>query len=156
MDELDTLASLREKRLREAQTAVYVANQRIDALVQEVEKEKEKLAEYEKKLPELIEQLYLDVIGKKVDVPYVQEKQQMELKLIQKKDVLLNQVKEVEDQLAKARVALQEALVHLSRQERKKEGMSELLDARDKRRKLEEDKKLAKVMDELASLKYVR
>jgi septal ring factor EnvC (AmiA/AmiB activator) len=156
MDAFAALNEIREKRLRQAQTEVYIAHQRIEEKEGEIKKEAEALKKYEEELPELIRQLYLDVLGAKVDVSYVQEKVQTEIKLTQKKQDYLLRIKQLETELEQAQEALRQAQANMAKQERKKEGMQELMKDHHRQQKRAEDQKLAKVIDELASLKYIK
>jgi hypothetical protein len=153
VDALLTLGQIREKRLREAQMLVYALNQRILEKKEEIKKAKEALEEYAKKLPELIRQLYIDVLGKKVDVSYVQEKVQLEVKLTQKKQELVIKIKGLEDELLAQENELQLALQNLAKQERKKESMEEVIQVERLKEKKKEERKMNKVIDELASLR---
>lgn len=154
MDTLTTLSKIREKRLEDARIRVLMAHQAIERKQTEVQEAQNTLDDYAKKLPELIEQLYLEVIGQKVDVAFVQEKTKMETKLVQKKTEYQQQVNQRQDELAQAQQDLITAQIEYAHQEKKKEGMKILLHEQNQRQKRAEEQQLNKIIDELASVQY--
>lgn len=144
------------RRLERAEEDLRQAQARQRRAVQNLEEAKEALADYLKKLPGLIEQLYADCIGHLVSRQFVQDKTHGEGQLRARVADFRAKVTEAEKELRAAMEAVLKAQALLNRERVKLDAMRDLI--RDERRKMAaaESRTLAKAMDDLAGSKFVR
>jgi flagellar biosynthesis chaperone FliJ len=138
-----------EDELRKAQ-AIVVQRQN------ELQQAQIALENYVKELPALIEALYTDCIGYIVSRAFVQDKVAEEALLRAKVEDFKHQVEEARQALKKAEDAVQEAQDNLNREKRKLDALGELIGEIKKGVAIERGRAEAKVIDELASSKFVR
>jgi DNA repair exonuclease SbcCD ATPase subunit len=138
-----------EDELRRAQAGQVRAEQALQAA-------KEALADYLKRLPGLIEQLYADCIGHLVSRQFVQDKTHEEGQLRAKVADYKGRVTEAEKALQAAIEAVKEAQAALNRERVRLDVMRDLIKDERKRMAVAEARTLAKALDDLAGVKFVR
>ena len=159
---MSDLASLREiegiwlRRMERAEDALRAAQQRQRRADQALAKARDALADYQRRLPGLIEQLYLDCIGHLVSREFVQDKIHDEAKLRAKVADYQAKVVEAEGELKAAIEAVRLAQLALNKERVKLDAMRELIRDERARLALGQARAQAKVLDDLAGSKFVR
>jgi DNA repair exonuclease SbcCD ATPase subunit len=156
------LRSLREiegiwvRRLQRAEEELREAQARQRRAAQALEDAKAALADYQQRLPGLIEQLYADCIGHLVSRQFVQDKTHDEGQLRARVAEFRAEVTEAEKALEAAIEAVKQAQAALNKERVKLDAMRDLI--KDERKKLAvaESRSLAKALDDLAGAKFVR
>lgn len=159
---MSQLKSLKEiegiwgRRLERAEEDLRQAQARQRRATQALEEAQAALADYQKRLPGLIEQLYADCIGHLVSRQFVQDKAQEEGQLRARVADFRAKVTEAEKELQAAIEAVQQAQAALNRERVRLDAMRDLI--RDERKKIAvaEGRSLAKALDDLAGAKFVR
>lgn len=159
---MSELRSLREiegiwvRRLQRAEEALREAQARQRRAAQALEDAKAALADYQQRLPGLIEQLYADCIGHLVSRQFVQDKTHDEGQLRARVAEFRAEVTEAEKTLEAAIEAVKQAQAALNKERVKLDAMRDLI--KDERKKLAvaESRSLAKALDDLAGAKFVR
>jgi flagellar biosynthesis chaperone FliJ len=155
MDQLRSLARLRENRLSKAQRVLYqsiqVQNQREEQL-RDAQKE---LEDYQQKLPSLIEALFKPIMGQKVDKTKISLVLEEEQQLNAKVGEFEKAVQEAQKGLDAAKQQVIEDRAYALIVERKKMAIDELIKEEDKRDKLVGERLLTKVLDEFAGNRFV-
>ena len=144
------------RRLERAEENLRLAQARQQRATRALQDAKAALADYLKRLPGLIEQLYADCIGHLVSREFVQDKSYEEGQLRAKVAEYRGRVTEAEKELQAAIEAVKNAQLALNRERVKLDAMRELI--RDERKKMAaaEARGLAKALDDLAGAKFVR
>ena len=159
---MSQLKSLKEiegiwvRRLERAEEDLRQAQSRQRSAAQALDEAREALADYVKRLPGLIEQLYADCIGHLVSRQFVQDKAQEEGQLRARVADFRAKVTEAEKELQAAVEAVKQAQATLNRERVRLDAMRDLI--RDERKKIAvaEGRSLAKALDDLAGAKFVR
>ena len=159
---MSELRSLREiegiwvRRLQRAEEELREAQARQRRAAQALEDAKAALADYQQRLPGLIEQLYADCIGHLVSRQFVQDKTHDEGQLRARVAEFRAEVTEAEKALEAAIEAVKQAQAALNKERVKLDAMRDLI--KDERKKLAvaESRSLAKALDDLAGAKFVR
>lgn len=158
MDQLSTLKTLsqiRHKRVEDAQMGVLLAHRQLTEKKDKLVEAQKELADYQKELPTLIETLYKDVINHKIDVLILQDKVAQEVRLTHHLEILQGNEKDATKAVSEAEQHLSSAQGHLQAQERKKDATDELVKKAVQKSKKDAERALGKVIDELASMRYV-
>ncbi len=153
---LREVEGIRVKRVGDAEDALRRAQQAQKKAEQALEEARLALADYQRKLPGLIEQLYADCIGYLVSREFVQDKVYDETRLRAKVEDYKAQVKEAEQALEKAIQAARDALVALNRERLKLDALRELIKEEKKHIAIAVARSEAKALDDLAGSKFVR
>ena len=153
---LREVETIRVKRLADAEDALRQAQHAQKRAEQALEEARLALADYQRKLPGLIEQLYADCIGHLVSREFVQEKAYDEAQLRAKVESFKAQVVEAEKALEKAVEATQAAQLRLKQERMKLDALRELIKAERKNIAVAVARAEAKVLDDLAGSKFVR
>lgn len=159
---MSDLRSLKEiegiwvRRLEQAEEALRQAQARQQRAVEGLEAARLALADYQRRLPGLIEQLYADCIGHLVTPEFVQDKTHEEGRLRAKIADYRGRVTEAEKELQAAIEAVKQAQAALNRERVKLDAMRDLIKEERKRLAVAEGRSLAKALDDLAGVKFVR
>lgn len=159
---MSELRALREiegiwvRRMQRAEDDLRAAQARQRDAAQALENAKAALADYQQRLPGLIEQLYADCIGHLVSREFVQDKTHDEGVLRARVAEFRAEVTEAEKALEAAIEAVKQAQAVLNKERVKLDAMRDLI--KDERRKIAvaEGRTLAKALDDLAGAKFVR
>lgn len=144
------------RRLERAEDELRRAQARQARAEQALQAAKEALADYLKRLPGLIEQLYADCIGHLVTRQFVQDKTHEEGQLRAKVADYKGRVTEAEKELQAAIEAVRDAQAALNRERVRLDVMRDLIKDERKRLAVAEARSLAKTLDDLAGVKFVR
>jgi outer membrane protein TolC len=156
------LRSLREiegiwvRRMERAEDDLRRAQARQRRATQALEDAKAALADYLKRLPGLIEQLYADCIGFLVSREFVQDKTHDEGQLRARVAEFRASVTEAEKELQAAFEAVKQAQAVLNKERVKLDAMRDLIKEERKKIAIAEGRTLAKALDDLAGAKFVR
>lgn len=144
------------RRVERAEDALRQAQARQRRATQALEDARAALADYVKRLPGLIEQLYADCIGHLVSRQFVQDKTHDEGQLRARVAEFKAEVTEAEKALQAAIEAVKQAQAALNKERVKLDAMRDLI--KDERKKIAaaEDRTLAKALDDLSGAKFVR
>ena len=159
---MSDLRSLKEiegiwvRRLERAEEALRQAQARQQRATQALAAAKEALDDYVRRLPGLIEQLYEDCIGHLVTRQFVQDKTHEEGQLRAKVADFRARVIEAEKELQTAIDAVNQAQAALNRERVRLDAMRDLIKEERKRLAIAEGRSLAKALDDLAGVKFVR
>lgn len=153
---LREVEGIRVKRVADAEDALRQAQQAQKKAEQMLEEARLALADYQRKLPDLIEQLYADCIGHLVSRAFVQDKVYDETRLRAKVEDYKAQVTEAENALEKAKEAVKNALLLLNKERVKLDALRELIQAERKIININIARADAKALDDLAGAKFVR
>lgn len=156
MRALREVEGIRVKRVSDAEDALRLAQQAQKRAEQVLQEARLALADYLRKLPGLIEQLYADCIGHLVSREFVQDKVYDETRLRAKVEDYKAQVTEAENALEKAVQAVKDALMQLNRERVKLDALRELIKEERKLIAIAKARSEAKVLDDLAGSKFVR
>lgn len=153
---LREVEGIRVKRVGDAEDTLRRTQQAQKKAEQALEEARLALADYQRKLPALIEQLYADCIGHLVSREFVQDKVYDETRLRAKVEDYKAQVTEAQNVLEKAIAAVQEALIQLNRERVKLDALRELIKVERKHIAIAVSRAEAKALDDLAGSKFVR
>lgn len=159
---MSDLRALREiegiwvRRLERAEDALRQAQARQRHATQALQDAKAALADYLKRLPGLIEQLYADCIGFLVSREFVQDKTHDEGKLRARVAEFRASVTEAEKELQAAIEAVKQAQAALNKERVKLDAMRDLIKDERKKISVAQERVLAKALDDLAGAKFVR
>jgi flagellar biosynthesis chaperone FliJ len=153
---LREVEGIRFKRVGDAEDALRQAQKAQSRAEQALEEARLALADYLRKLPGLIEQLYADCIGHLVSRAFVQDKVYDETRLRARVEDHKAQVVEAEQALEKAKAAVQAAQQVLHRERIKLDALRELIQAERLQLGIAQARKDAKALDDLAGAKFVR
>jgi flagellar biosynthesis chaperone FliJ len=142
VDQAEEHFRLMQKQQREAEQALINAKQALE--------------DYQRKLPGLIEQLYADCMNRLVSREFLAEKTYEETQLRARVEDYKAKVTEAEKSLEAARRATLEAQRVLNLERVKLDAMRDLIKAERQKLQVIEARAQAKVLDELASSKFVR
>ena len=156
IDAIRQLVPIRQRRLERAQAAVREADLAVKRAKEAVKVAQDAYDEYLQQLPKLISDLYESVMHTEISKSTLSE-------LTKKEGVLRAKVEDFRASLDDAKRALEEAQQALTlAQERlrketvKLDVLKDLEKIEVKKAKIEEEQKLGKAIDELASAQYVR
>jgi flagellar biosynthesis chaperone FliJ len=107
-------------------------------------------------LPGLIVSLYADCIGYVVSKEFVQDKTKEEALLRAKVEDYKMQVTEAMEAIKKQQAVVDEANQRLNQEQRKYDALGEMLAELKKQQRIEQGRADAKVLDDLASSKFIR
>lgn len=155
MDELKTLIGIRTRRLEEAERRVNLAVGALYQAQQEVLQKEQQLADYEQKLPGLVDGIYLQIMGKKADVKTVEEAVLKEKKLYTVREDHVAQVAQAKKVLEEKEIAVTAARQHRQKEENRRDGLVDVKKEADQLKRIENERKEAKILDELATVKFV-
>ena len=153
---LREVEGIRVRRVGQAEDRLRRAQQQQREAEEALEEARLALADYLQRLPGLIEQVYVDCIGHLVSREFVQDKVHEEGRLRARVADYRAKVTEAEGALKAAIQAVREAQEALNRERVKLDAMREMIKEERKLLKLVEARAEAKVLDELASSKFVR
>lgn len=159
---MSELRSLREiegiwvRRMQRAEDDLRAAQARQRNATQALEDAKSALADYQQRLPGLIEQLYADCIGHLVSRQFVQDKTHDEGLLRARVAEFRAAVTEAEKALQAAIEAVKQAQAVLNKERVKLDAMRDLIKEERKKLAVAESRTLAKALDDLAGAKFVR
>jgi flagellar biosynthesis chaperone FliJ len=153
---LREVEGIRVRRVDQAEDRLRRAQQQQREAEEALEEAKLALFDYLQRLPGLIEQVYADCIGYLVSREFVQDKVHEEGRLRARVADYRAKVTEAEGALKAAIQAVLEAQQVLNRERVKLDAMREMIKEERKLLKLVEARAEAKVLDELASSKFVR
>ena len=159
---MSDLRALREiegiwvRRMERAEDDLRKAQARQRRATQALEDAKAALADYLKRLPGLIEQLYADCIGFLVSREFVQDKTHDEGLLRARVAEFRAGVTEAEKELQAAIEAVKQAQAVLNKERVKLDAIRDLIKEERKKIAVAEGRTLAKALDDLAGAKFVR
>lgn len=159
---MSELRSLREiegiwvRRMQRAEDDLRATQARQRNATQALEDAKSALADYQQRLPGLIEQLYADCIGHLVSRQFVQDKTHDEGLLRARVAEFRAAVTEAEKALQAAIEAVKQAQAVLNKERVKLDAMRDLIKEERKKLAVAESRTLAKALDDLAGAKFVR
>ncbi|MDI9331884.1 MAG: hypothetical protein QM527_11370 [Alphaproteobacteria bacterium] len=153
---LREIERIRIKRVADAERDLRLAKEeKINAEKKLIEAQ-DALQSYQRQLPSLIEKLYSDCIGRFVTTDFVQGKVHNEVKLRAKTEDLKAQVTLQTKQLDLAKEQEIKAQQNLIQQNAKFEAIQVMLKEEKKSDQIKKRRLEGKVLDDLASSKYVR
>jgi flagellar biosynthesis chaperone FliJ len=153
---LKEIQGIRKGRVEKAEDDLRKAQALLKQRQAEFIKAKEALEKYLQELPGLIESLYSDCIGYIVSREFVQDKIKDEALLRAKVEDYKMQVTEAMEAIKKQQAVVDEANERLQREQRKFDALGELLDELKKEQRIAQGRADAKVLDDLASSKFIR
>jgi flagellar biosynthesis chaperone FliJ len=153
---LREIEGIRVKRVDQAEEHFRMMQKQQRQAEQALIDAKEALEDYQRKLPGLIEQLYADCMNQLVSREFLAEKTYEETQLRARVEDYKAKVIEAEKALEAARIAVQEAQRQLNLERVKLDAMRDLIKAERQKLLVIEARAQAKVLDELASSKFVR
>ena len=153
---LKEIQGIRKGRVEKAEDDLRKAQALLKQRQAEFIQAKEALEKYLQELPGLIESLYSDCIGYVVSREFVQDKIKDEALLRAKVEDYKMQVQEAMDAIKKQQAVVDEANERLQREQRKFDALGELLDEMKKEQRIAQGRADAKVLDDLASSKFIR
>lgn len=153
---LKEIQGIRKGRVEKAEDDLRKAQALLKQRQAEFIQAKEALEKYLLELPGLIESLYADCIGYIVSREFVQDKTKEEALLRAKVEDYKMQVQEAMEAIKKQQAVVEEANERLNREQRKYDALGELLDEMKKEQKITQGRADAKVLDDLASSKFIR
>lgn len=153
---LKEIQGIRKGRVEKAEDDLRKAQALLKQRQAEFIQAKEALENYLQALPDLIESLYADCIGYIVSREFVQDKTKEEALLRAKVEDYKMQVQEAMEAIKKQQAVVEEANERLNREQRKYDALGELLDEIKKEQKIAQGRADAKVLDDLASSKFIR
>lgn len=153
---LKEIQGIRKGRVEKAEDDLRKAQALLKQRHAEFLQAKEALEKYLQELPELIKSLYSDCIGFVVSREFVQDKIKEEALLRAKVEDYKMQVQEAMEAIKKQQEVVDEANERLQREQRKLDALGELLDELKKEQRIAQGRADAKVLDDLASSKFVR
>ena len=153
---LREVEGIRVKRVADAEDGLRKAQQAQKEAEQRLEEARIALADYQQRLPGLIEQLYADCIGHLVSREFLQDKTYEETQLRARVEDYKARVTEAEGLLQKAIQAVKDALIRLNQERVKLDALKELIQAERKKIAIALARAEARVLDDLAGSKFVR
>jgi len=153
---LKEIQGIRKGRVEKAEDDLRKAQALLKQRQAEFIQAKEALEKYLQELPGLIESLYADCIGYVVSREFVQDKIKEEALLRAKVEDYKMQVQEAMEAIKKQQAVVDEANERLQREQRKLDALGELLEELKKEQRIAQGRADAKVLDDLASSKFVR
>ena len=153
---LKEIQGIRKGRVEKAEDDLRKAQALLKQRQAEFIQAKDALEKYLQELPGLIESLYSDCIGYVVTREFVQDKIKDEALLRAKVEDYKMQVTEAMEAIKKQQAVVDEANERLHREQRKFDALGELLDEMKKEQRIAQGRADAKVLDDLASSKFVR
>jgi len=153
---LKEIQGIRKNRVEKAEDDLRKAQALLKQRHAEFLKAKNDLEQYLQELPGLIESLYADCIGFVVSREFVQDKIKEETQLRAKVEDYKMQVQEAMEAVKKQQLVVDEANERLQREQRKLDALGELLEEIKKEKRIAQGRADAKVLDDLASSKFVR
>ena len=150
------IQGIRKRRVEKAEDDLRKAQALLKQRHAEFLKAKNDLEQYLQVLPSLIESLYADCIGFVVSREFVQDKIKEEALLRAKVEDYKMQVQEAMEAVKKQQLVVDEANERLQREQRKLDALGELLEEIKKEKRIAQGRADAKVLDDLASSKFVR
>jgi flagellar biosynthesis chaperone FliJ len=153
---LREIQGIRKGRVEKAEDDLRKAQALLKQRHAEFLQAKEALEKYVHDLPGLIESLYSDCIGYVVSREFLQDKIKDEALLRAKVEDYKMQVKEAMEAIKKQQAVVEEASQRLNQEQRKLDALGELLAEIKKEQKIAQGRADAKVLDDLASSKFVR
>lgn len=153
---LQEIQGIRKGRVEKAEDDLRKAQALLKQRQAEFIQAKEALEKYLQELPGLIESLYSDCIGYVVTREFVQDKIKDEALLRAKVEDYKMQVTEAMEAIKKQQAVVEEANERLNREQRKYDALGELLDEMKKEQRIAQGRADAKVLDDLASSKFIR
>jgi flagellar biosynthesis chaperone FliJ len=153
---LKEIQGIRKGRVEKAEDDLRKAQALLKQRQAEFIQAKDALEKYLQELPGLIESLYADCIGYVVTREFVQDKIKDEALLRAKVEDYKMQVTEAMEAIKKQQAVVDEANERLQREQRKFDALGELLDEMKKEARIAQGRADAKVLDDLASSKFVR
>lgn len=153
---LKEIQGIRKGRVEKAEDDLRKAQALLKQRQAEFIQAKEALEKYLQELPGLIESLYSDCIGYVVTREFVQDKIKDEALLRAKVEDYKMQVTEAMEAIKKQQAVVEEANERLNREQRKYDALGELLDEMKKEQRIAQGRADAKVLDDLASSKFIR
>ena len=153
--QLLALEQIGKRRYEKAQTAVFVALSQKEDANKALAASQKALKDYQEQLPELVNALYVNVLGKLTDAPSIENLLQEELKLTKKVGELTQEVEKCQTTLDLCIAAVTKAYGQLQIQERKKTALGELRKELAKKHGIKAERSLAKIMDEFAGYRYI-
>jgi flagellar biosynthesis chaperone FliJ len=153
---LREIQGIRKGRVEKAEDDLRKAQALLKQRHTEFLQAKEALEKYVQELPSLIESLYSDCIGYVISREFLQDKIKDEALLRAKVEDYKMQVKEAMEAIKKQQAVVEEASQRLNQEQRKLDALGELLDEIKKEQKIAQGRADAKVLDDLASSKFVR
>ena len=153
---LREIEGIRVKRVDQAEEHLRLMQRQERQAQQALIDAKEALEDYQRKLPGLIEQLYADCMNQLVSREFLAEKTYEETQLRARVEDYKAKVTEAEKALEAARIAVLDAQRQLNLERVKLDAMRDLIKAERQKLQVIEARAQAKVLDELASSKFVR
>ncbi len=153
---LKEIQGIRKGRVEKAEDNLRKAQALLKQRQAEFVKAKEALEKYLQELPGLIESLYSDCIGYIVSREFIQDKIKDEALLRAKVEDYKIQVQEAMEAIKKQQAVVDEANLRLNQEQRKYDALGELIDEMKKEQKIAQGRADAKVLNDLASSKFIR
>jgi flagellar biosynthesis chaperone FliJ len=153
---LREIEGIRAKRVEQTEEDLRQAQKRQREADAALSQAREALEDYKRKLPDLIEQLYADCINHLVSREFLAEKTHEETQLRSRVEDFKGKVTEAEKALEAARQAVLETQKRLNQERVKLDALRELIKAERQKLQVIESRAQARVLDELASSKFVR
>lgn len=153
---LREIEGIRVKRVDQAEEHLRTMQRQERLAEQALVDAHQALEDYKRKLPVLIEQLFADCMNQLVSREFLAEKTYEETQLRARVEDYKAKVIESEKALEAARRATQEAQQQLNLERVKLDAMRDLIKAERQKLQVIDARAQAKVLDELASSKFVR
>lgn len=153
---LQQIQGIRQRRVETAEDHLRLCQQQQQKANAALEAARHALADYQQRLPGLIEQLYVDCIGHLVSREFVQGKTHEETRLRARVEDFKAKVLEAQRLLEQAIEAVRQAQITLNKERVKLDALRELIKYEKKKLVLADSRAQAKVLDDLASSKFVR
>lgn len=153
---LKEIQGIRKGRVEKAEDDLRKAQALLKQRHAEFLQAKEALEKYLQDLPGLIVSLYADCIGYVVSREFVQDKTKEEALLRAKVEDYKMQVTEAMEAIKKQQAIVDEANQRLNQEQRKYDALGEMLADLKKQQRIAQGRADAKVLDDLASSKFIR